>query len=101
MPDFDLGLSQVVKGRLEPIILDDEFRSTQEGHDGAFPDASIPDHDNGLLVFVINWDGFDTSVNEQFEFVEIDGVGVFVHLIFKIYELYLNFKQIISVFRLV
>jgi hypothetical protein len=35
------------------------------------------------LILVVDRDGFDTGVNEKFEFVEIDGIGVFVHLIFK------------------
>ena len=81
--DFNFGLADVIKGGLEAIVLDNKFGAIEVWHDGTFPDTSVTNHDNGILILVVDRDGFDTGVNEKFEFVEIDGIGVFVHLIFK------------------
>ncbi len=83
MTDFDFGLAEVIEGGFEPVVLDNKFGATDEGHDGTFSDTGVTDHDNGVLVLVVDGDGFDTCVNEKFKFVQIDGVGVFIHLIFK------------------
>lgn len=81
--DFDFGLADVIKGGFEAVVLDNEFGAIEVGHDGTFTNTGVADHDNGVLILVVDRDGFDTGVNEKFEFVEIDGIGVFVHLIFK------------------
>ena len=92
MSNLDFRLADIIEGRFESIILDNEFGSTEEGHDGTFSDTSITNHDNSLFVLMVDWDRFDTGVNEEFEFIEIDGIGVFIHLIFKIYEFLVMFK---------
>lgn len=74
MTNFDFRFSRVVKGWFETIVLNDKFGSTEEGHDGTFTDTGVSDHDDSILILIIDRYGFDTSVNEYFKFVKINRV---------------------------
>lgn len=62
MTDFDFRLSGVVESGFESIIFDNEFGSTEEGHDGTFSDTGVTDHDDGILILIIDGYGFDTGM---------------------------------------
>lgn len=72
--DFDSGLLHSVEDGLESVELDDQFGAAEEGHDGAFADTGVSDHDDCLVILFVDGDGFHAVVDELFEFVEVDGV---------------------------
>jgi hypothetical protein len=64
---------------LSPSKRTHELGARQEGHDGALADSSIADHDDGLGVLLVDWNRLDTSVDEGLQFVQVNGVALFVH----------------------
>ena len=82
MPDSHFRLPRVVQNWLQvPIILYNEFRSTQKRYDGAFAYSSISDDDNGLGILIVNGYGLNTIVDEFFQFGQVDRIDFSVHKI--------------------
>jgi len=69
MTNFDFRLSWVIKCWFETIILNDEFGSTEEGHDGTFSNTCVTNHDNSILVFIIDGNGLNSCMDQNFKFV--------------------------------
>lgn len=93
MTDFNFRLSRVIKCWFETIILYNEFGSAQERHDCTFSDTGVTNHDNSVLVVIIDRNGLNSCMDENFEFVKVNRVRVFVHFNLKIINNYFSFSK--------
>ena len=61
--NFDAILFDSVESGFESVEADDEFRTTEEGHDGTLADTSITDHNDCFLVLSVDWNRLHACVD--------------------------------------
>lgn len=78
VPDLNPGLLHRVQDGLQPVKTHNQLRTRHEGHDGALADTGIADHDDRLVVLLVEGDGLHALVDECLQLNQVDGSALLV-----------------------